>query len=274
MPQIETITSITYLYLSEPFASLLNGILYGIELDKKTNLYHTIHITGLLHLVVLSGSNISLITGLLLSSLAHFSKGFAIVFTVLFIVFFITLTGLEAPIARAGILSICTLVCLLYGYRLQAWYILGLSGLIITIIKPEWLTSLSFQLTYAATGGIMLFGNMHIRNDEKAYGLGSISQYMRDELRVTLSAQVFTTPLIFYTFREISIISPLANICISWVVSPLIIAGFIMTALGLIHPLLGFVPSYICYGILMYMVMTIHLLAEVPYAFISFNPSG
>ena len=52
--------------LAEPYASLLNGILLGIETGIPRALYEEFNLTGTSHVIVISGSNIALIAGILL----------------------------------------------------------------------------------------------------------------------------------------------------------------------------------------------------------------
>ena len=90
------------------------------------------------------------------------------------------------------------------------------------------------------------------------------------DLRTSLAAQIFTAPLIFIYFKQVSLISPLANLLVSPLVAPLMIFGFITSILGKIFWFLGLPTAYICYGLLTYMIAIIDVLSKVPYVFINF----
>ncbi len=245
-------------YLPEPQSSLLNGIIFGINLKTSKTFYETLKAVGLLHLVVLSGMNITILAVIIESITRYFSKRISILITILIIIIFILFVGAEAPVIRAGFMGILTLVAILFGRKNIALYGLFLSFIFISIFFPDWLTTISLKLSYGATLGIILFGQT-----------SSKSNFVR-ELRITLSAQVFTVPIIFIYFKQISLIAPLSNLLVAPIVPPLMIFGFLTAILGKINYFLGLIPSYVCYGLLTYMVWIIEWLSKLPFAFIQF----
>ena len=134
------------------------------------------------------------------------------------------------------------------------------------IFFPQWVSKLSFQLSYAATLGIILFAKKEIIRPHSLHG--KISQAIRQDLRISLSAQVFTAPLIFFHFKEISLIAPVSNLLVSFMVAPIMFIGLLTVIFGKISYVLGVVPSYLAYGMLKYMMIVIELLSRLPFAFI------
>ncbi|MBI5126835.1 ComEC/Rec2 family competence protein [Candidatus Roizmanbacteria bacterium] len=246
-------------YLPEPQSSLLNGIILGIDLKTSKTFYEQLKAVGLLHLVVLSGMNITMLIVFIESITRHFSKQLSILITILIIVIFILFVGIEAPVIRAGFMGILTLVAILLGRKNTTLYGLLLSLIFISIIFPDWITTVSLQLSYGATLGIILFGQTNSKSD------------FVKELRTSLSAQIFTVPIIFIYFKQISLISPLSNLLVAPIIPPLMIFGFLTAILGKINFLLGIIPSYICYGLLTYLVWVIETLSKIPFALIKFN---
>jgi len=82
-------TTVINHYLPEPHASLLNGILFGINLKTTKEFYEQLKIVGLLHLVVLSGINITLLASIVTQTTQFFSKKVSILITILTIIFFL-----------------------------------------------------------------------------------------------------------------------------------------------------------------------------------------
>ncbi len=80
-----------------------------------------------------------------------------------------------------------------------------------------------------------------------------------------------TTPIIFWYFREISLIAPFSNLAVSFAVPPLMVLGFVTAILGYIHPLLGILPAIMCYTLLEYVIRTIYAMSHLPYIFMSFG---
>jgi competence protein ComEC len=266
----EIFTTVINHYLPEPHASLLNGIIFGIPLKGDKVFYREIQVVGLLHIVVLSGTNINIMTALVTKITSGISKLHSYLITILFVIIFIAFVRPQAPIVRAGFMSILTFVSIITGRKTFAIYVLGISALITALIRPEWIQGVSFQLSFGATLGLILFSSKS-KNEEKDQSIFSqIKNYCMEDFKTSMAAQVFTVPIIFIYFRQVSLIAPFANVFISWVIAPLMIFGFLTAFLGAIHPVLGLVFSFICYGLLSYIVWIIKTLASLPLIFFQF----
>lgn len=268
MPTPEIFTSVINSYLPEPHASLLNGILFGTPVKTSKLLYQELKMVGLLHIVVLSGMNITIIAATIASLTASFGKRVSILITILMVIFFILFVGFQAPVIRAGIMGILTLVAILYGRKNLALYALLISALLNAIFWPKLFMTISFQLSYGATLGIIFFARYKKIKSDKL--LGRITNWVWKELKPTLAAQVFTVPIIFIYFKQISIIAPLSNLLISFVIPPLMIFGFLAAILGKVNFFLGLLPAYISYILINYIVSVIHLLSKFPFAYFQF----
>ena len=265
---MELFTDLINSYLHEPYASLLNGILLGRPLFVTNSFYTKLKIVGLIHIVVLSGMNITMLSAIVMNLIVKFvGRKLSIVITVAFIFAFIIFVGIEPPVVRAAVMGILTLIGLMFGRKTLALYTLFISSVLMIIVWPEWLSSISFQLSFAATLGIILFGNM---NEDKIEGTHEILKYIQEELRISIAAQIFTLPIIFYYFRQISFVSPVANILVSWTIAPIMILGMATIFLGLINWQLGFILSWICYGLIHIIITVVEILAKIPYASIQF----
>ncbi len=258
-------TNVINTYLPEPHASLLNGIVFGVPLKTTKEFYNELRAVGLLHLVVLSGSNITMLADIIALATIRAGRKISTIVTILAIIAFVIFVGPQPPIVRAAFMGILTLVAILYGRETIALYSLFLSVIFIALFWPRWLRTVSFQLSFAATLGLILFVNK-LRGNQKNKGM---IQYIREELAVTLSAQIFTAPLIFIYFKQISLVSPLANIAVAWMVAPLMLLGFALSVLGkLWHPL-GTPIAWISYGLLQLFIWIVNLLSHVPGSFIN-----
>jgi len=264
-------TDVINSYLPEPEASLLNGILFGISLKTSKIFFEQLRTVGLLHLVVLSGANISLLAGMVGQTARYVGKKTNILITVIVVVLFIVFVGCQAPVVRAGFMAVFTYVAIVFGKKRLMTVSLILSLLFIAVFWPQWLTSLSLLLSYGATLGIILFHRETVFRKNRSRSrlanfVGETLAGAKNEFRLSLSAQVFTAPIIFIAFRQISFISPVANVLVAWLVAPLMVFGFLAAIIGRISPVLGWLPAIICYGLLTYMVWIVRLLAGLPFA--------
>src|SRR3989344_1101175 len=276
-------------YLPEPHASLLNGILFGTPLKNVTNnFYNNLKLVGLIHIVVLSGMNITLLSAVVLNMLVPMiGRRYAMIATIIIILIFVYFVGIEPPVVRAATMGILSLVGLLFGRKTLALYTLFLTSVILIIIFPEWLKSISFQLSFGATLGIILFGNVSSEEEKpplnpllskegnqrgggNSHGqksvIGNLKSYLLEELRISLAAQIFTVPIIFFYFRQISFIAPLANLMVAWMIAPIMIFGMITVVVGLVWWQGGFVLSWLSYGLLSIIVFVVEWFAKIPYA--------
>ncbi len=261
MPTPEVFTSLINQYLPEPHASLLNGILFGVSLKTTKDLYMQMRIVGLLHIVVLSGMNITILATIISNLTKNFPRVISMTTIIISIVFFILFVGVQPPIIRAGIMGILALIAVVFGRKAVPLYMLFISFIATLVFAPSWISSISFQLSYAATLGLILFAGRS--------KTGILSGPFGEELRISLSAQVFTVPLIFLYFRQISLISPLANVMVAWIIAPIMIFGFLACILGKVHFVLGILPAYVAFGLLSYLLWVIETLSRIPFASIS-----
>lgn len=274
MPDPSIFTHIINQYFPEPHASLMNGILFGVDLHTTSDFKEQLKAVGLIHLVVLSGSNITLLSSIISHMTIRLGKKISLIASIVGVCIFVWFVGAEPPIIRAACMAVLASTALIFGRQYIVLVGLITSVFFIAIFWPSWLTSISFQLSYAATIGLLLFGKggfQIVKNNGDTNLLSQIQQYCKEELRITLSAQVFTIPLIWVYFNQVSLISPIANIAVAWCIAPIMIFGFITVVLGSIHTLLGIIPSYICYILISFMIWVVEILSSIPYASFDFN---
>lgn len=261
-------TDVINQYLPEPHASLLNGILFGISLKTTKEFYQQLKIVGLLHLVVLSGINITILASIINQITDFFSRQISNLITILTIILFIFFVGIQAPILRAAFMSILTIVAFQTGRKNYPLYALLLSFVLSSIIFPKWIKTVSFQLSYGATLGIILFGQSKIVKTKNR--IINLINHIKADFKTSLAAQIFTAPIIFIYFKQISLISPIANVLVSFLVPFLMVIGFLTAILGKINYFLGLPFAWIAYLITNYIIWIINLLSKIPGIFISF----
>lgn len=263
--------------LPEPHAGLLAGLLFGTKASLSKELYAELIRSGTLHIVALSGMNITIIADLFAKGLLWVvSKRIASLLTILGIIWFVWFVGPSASIVRAAIMGSISLIAIIFGRQYWALLTWGLAVSTMLLLNFAWLFELSFQLSALATLGIILFGNtierdkkakMDDRKNAIAFILSSRSiELLRSNLRLTLAAQVFTIPLILFHFHRISLISPIANLAIGWLISPLTVIGWITAVAGWLWLPLGQVVAWVGWVLLEYLVLVVRLTAAIPLA--------
>jgi competence protein ComEC len=89
---------------------------------------------------------------------------------------------------------------------------------------------------------------------------------IKNNLHLTLAAQVFTIPLILFHFHRISLISPVSNVLIGWLIGPLTILGWATVFVGWIWFPLGKMIAWIDWTLLQYLLMVVDITSKLPFA--------
>lgn len=287
MITVETLSAVITRLLPEPHAGLLNGILFGTKSGIPADLNNNLITTGVVHIVALSGMNISLVTGFVGQILKKIvSRRVASLSMILGIIIFVNFVGPSASIVRAAIMSALSLIAVIFGKEYWALWSWVLAVTMMLLLNIAWLGDLSFQLSALSTLGIILFNKKNPEYQaERGVKIGppvtaesnilngpvkSLLNIIYDELHLTLSAQVFTIPLVFLHFHRISLISPLTNILIGWTILPVSIFGWTSALLGLVWLPLGKITSVLCWALIEYLINTVDWIARMPWSSVSF----
>jgi len=230
--------------LPEPQSSLLSGIVLGSKSSLPQDLYQDFKKTGIMHIVVASGMNVTILASTMISFLLLFlSRRLAVVLSCILIWFYVGLAGGEAPIVRAGIMGSLTFLALFLGREAEAWRILGLTGFIMLFLDPQLLFDLGFQLSFMATFGIIFFNPLFNSWFKR------IPAIIRNDLNQTLGAQIATLPIIVLSFGSYPLISPFVNLLIVVFLPIIMRLGLIGLAvpavLWLTYPLLTYIVKVV-----------------------------
>ncbi|MFH0942895.1 MAG: ComEC/Rec2 family competence protein [Candidatus Beckwithbacteria bacterium] len=204
--------------LPEPEASLLAGIVLGSKRGLPEKFYLSLQKTGTLHIVVASGFNVTVILGFMAAYLSGFlHRSLAIGFGVVAVAVYTVMAGAEPAIVRAAIMGSLGFLGQILGRKAASLRLLLITVLTMMLIKPLIVFDIGFQLSVAATSGLILLGLRLEAVFSKVWLIGK-------DLGQTLAAQIAVWPLIMLHFGQMSWFSPLVNGLILWLVP--IIMGF------------------------------------------------
>ena len=206
-------------------------LLRAILLGERTGLfdasfYHSIKVAGLAHLVAVSGAHLVIVTGfvtLLLKKL-RVPRKLSVALQTLFLVSYVVLVGFPVSCIRAAIMSGVTLFALLAKRRSSSISALGITVMAMVAFDPSVVYQLSFQLSVAATLGIVVF--MPLLNEWFQDLFPFVPQFARESISMTLAALVFSLPISAAQFSLVPLLSPLANIVATPYLSLLLMMGF------------------------------------------------
>ncbi len=228
--------------LPEPYAALANGMLLGVESGIPDDLYEQFNLTGTSHVIVISGSNVAIIAGVLMALGQRLWGRRAIWVTLLGIASYALLVGGDAAVLRAAAMGSLFAIATVLERRSTALVSLAFACWLMTLFNPLTLWDVGFQLSSAATAGLILFssklaawaGRMWagfamgglLTGSRLAQTTGGLLQgLIQDGLLVTVAANITTLPLVLYYFGRLSLVSLATNLLISPVQSFIMLWG-------------------------------------------------
>lgn len=228
--------------LPQPMSGLTAGIVLGSKGALSQEFYNKTKLTGVAHVVVASGTNVTFVVSFLMGVLTNFlPRRKAIYFSIIAIVLYLFISGFDAPLVRAAIMATLTFWGQLAGRMVSAWRVLIATALGMLLYNPAWVSDLGFLLSFVSTASLMLF-ERKIRQKLKY-----VPEILKEGLSTSLAAQIGVTPILFVTFGQFNLLSPVVNVLILWTVPYIMILGSIGGIIGLIVPFLGKVILYISY---------------------------
>ncbi len=256
-----------YQELSFPQSSILAGMILGDKAGIPRDLKDKLNITGLSHIIAISGMNIAILLAILMPLLLGLGlwRSQAFYFSIILISFYIILIGLQASAVRAGIMGGFFLLGQKLGRKSISTRALIFSAAVMLTINPFLLFyDIGFQLSFLATLGLIYLAPffqdlLRFIPQEKFINL-------REILSLTFAAQIFTLPILIYNFGRISLVAPLTNILILPIVSLLMIFGALLALLGVIWQSLAWLLSFPCWFLLTYLIKVTDFFSQFSWA--------
>lgn len=227
-----------------PESDLVNGVLLGMRSSFSESLRSDMISTGTIHIVALSGYNVSIVANIIMSALgAIASRLVATLGGAIGIIFFVLMTGAASSAVRAGVMAVVLLFAKLFGRPADTLRVICYTVIGMLLWNPLLLPyDVSFHLSFLALLGIL-------------YLLPVVSQYLtwirwawlRELIGGTLSAQIAVTPYVFHVMGIFSLLSLPVNVIILPFVPILMLLGCFTGIASLVLPILGqffTIPTY------------------------------
>ena len=232
--------------------------------------------TGLAHIFAVSGLHCAFLVTLLslLIPPTHRRTLCAVASAVL--VFYMLLTGLSPSVARACVMQLFLLSAPLFRRGSDPLTSLAAALTVILLANPYAVGSVSLQLSFAATlGMVLLSGRLYksftgwYRGRNRAVRVALF--FPAANLAATLGALVFTAPLTAYYFNILSLVAPLAGLLAVPAAGYAFMSAFVSALLGLVWTPLGHLAGYVPLLLVKYILWVAHLLLAVPYHAVYFT---
>jgi competence protein ComEC len=249
--------------LPEPAASFAIGILVGQRSLLPEYLMEALTIVGLVHIVAVSGYNLTIIVNFVRRIGSKLSR-FQLLFISLVLIYgFILISGFSPSIVRASLVSFLSLTAWYFGRKIRPALLILLVASITAFYNPYYIWSdIGWYLSFLAFVGILIIAPILIRLFRIKNNNGFASMAVE-----SFSAQVMTTPLIMMIFGRVSLIGIIANIIIVPLVPLAMFFSFIAGLIGAILPNLSAYLAIPARLLLNLMILITEKLATVPGAY-------
>ena len=214
------------------------GILSALTLGYRENLdkdvQRSFSVSGAMHVLAVSGLHTGIVWGIVVWLLTlggwfkplweeKWKRWLLNIIAIVLIWMYAFVTGLSPSVMRSALMLSFWALSGLLEKQISRWNPLFSAAMIILIINPLALWSVSFQLSFAAVAGIMLIGQKMQRSISFK---GRMLQYVGGLLMVSVAAQIATMPLTMHYFGQTSNYFALTNLVVISMAGVLLVLGF------------------------------------------------
>lgn len=243
---------------------LVEGVLIGEKSSISKDLEDSFIKTGTIHILALSGYNVSIVALWIQQFFNTFlSYSASVCFGILGIVFFVLMTGSSSTAVRAGIMAILVLVAKISYRPYQAVRILLIALLGMVVYNPTFLVyDISFQLSFLATASLIF-----IEPVLRKYFLWVKPKWLQSVVMSTSAAQIGTLPYILFVMGNFSLISLPVNVLILPLIPILMLLGVLFIGIQSVFPFLSFPLAFAIEKITSYITFITYNAQNIPFAF-------
>jgi competence protein ComEC len=263
--------------LPEPQGSLAQAILLGLRGNIPDSLNQAFSRTGTAHILAISGLNISIVIAMFLSlGILVFGRQRSIyIWLTLALTWLYTLlAGMNPPVIRAAIMGSLFLIAAYLGRQGSAIIALAFAAAVMVGIQPQLLWSVSFQLSFLAMAGLVLFypyfqtwgrkGVTAVFGDREA--LVATGSMITDGFAASLAAIVAVGPLIAYNFGVVSLVALPATFFSLPALPAIIVTAALVAFAGLLASLVAQILGWLAWLFLSYLVFLVQGFDALPFS--------
>lgn len=233
--------------LGVPEGPLLSAmVMGGRSVDVPHELRDQFRWAGLAHALAASGAQVSLLVGIVLTCTQRLTPGLRLGLGLSILLFYLSLTGIEASVLRAAIMGAVALVALTLERNVNPIASILFAATLLLLWNPLWIFDLGFQLSFLATLGLLVTVPVLSR------WLDWLPPLLIPLLAVPIAAFLWTLPLLLFAFGVTSPYSVFINILATPLIAIISIGGMVSAVAALLYPPAGsaiaallHLPSYL-----------------------------
>lgn len=219
---------------------MCSTIVLGKRGDLPNYLYKRFRCCGAAHILAVSGLHTGIVFIIIFVFLRvlQLKRKPSLVVTATLVSIYAILTGLRLPVLRASLMLWFFILGEINERNIDPINTLSASGILILILMPNSIQSISFQLSFIAVFSILIVFKV-FESSLKKIPNNWLKKWIIIPLIVTLSAQIGTLPLVAYYFGYIPLFGLIANLILIPLVGTLIAGIFLLWAIPFLHETVG-----------------------------------
>ena len=264
--------------MEETQAAIIKGIIFGDSSEIEEEIQENFRISSISHVLAVSGMHVSyLVIGIQLFLKSIIGKRKTRFITIVFLIFYMFITGFSPSVVRASMMSILLIGGEVLYRKNDIWTSMAISLFLILIYNPFLIENIGLQFSYIGTMGIMILHksvfsflkNIKIKNKKWKYKFNRKAIFfiskIKEILAVTLSAQLAIFPIMIYHFNLFGVYFLISNLLVSVMIGPIIIFSTIFIVFSFIFNPISKVICIVL-KLLIQKLITISNLAELPFS--------
>lgn len=263
----------------EAISSKTSGVMAGILLGNKTLYSNTFieqqfKVTGLAHLMAVSGTHLSIICAFanLLISLTPVNRKIKIVTTLFLLGVYLFLTALSVSALRSCIMCSVALCAHFFKRRRNSIQGLNFCVLLFVLTKPNVVFSAAFQLSALSVFGIIVFTPL-IKTWLLYISNGHCKKFF-EACAVGIAASFTTTPISIMLFNQIALLSPITTCVVAPFVTALLVIGILGLLVFLLVPSIGSLLLSFASSITLFMQFLVEKFSLIPFSCFPLDING
>lgn len=251
-------------------AGFLTAVLLGDKSGVLASDLLAVKKAGLSHAMAVSGMHIGFIVGLFF---LLFGRKYGMLLSIAAIVFFIPMAGATPSVLRASIMYLIAAFGFFLGKEQDSLNGLCFALLLLLLLNPYAIQSISLQLSFASTLGLILFSPRLKRwfmqpFQNRMRWLRRLVGMLVDGVVCSISALCFTLPIVFSAFGYVSILSLLSNLLTLGAIAVIFILGLIAAISVPVIPMIGIFFCGVLTAFIDYVLWVSHKIASFPYGLV------
>ncbi len=235
-------------------AIFLWGILLWARESLSDEIKEDFNNSWLTHFIAVSWFNITILIIFIWFLVKYFPSLIQIIVIWGFIIFFVLIVWDTAPVIRAAIMWLLWYIVLLSGRKWHWYTLLIFTAWVMVLISPYSINyDISLHLSFLAVLWIIFTQDFY----KKIFHKVTETLAIKEALVLTFAALTFTLPLMLFNFWQVSILSPFANISVTWTIPIAMLLGFISIIVYLVSPLFWEIIWYLTWLLLKFDMLVV-----------------